>query len=392
MEQMNGIARVTLVFLGACRDNPFKLQTGRGLQIRGLGEVSAAVGTLVVFATAPGSVAADGVGANSPFTSAMLRHMEEPGVEIRDVLSEVRHDVVQATRGAQVPWENSALEGRFFLKASPKPTDAIATAAPPVAPARADLEGLFWQTIQNSHDPADFRAYLSQFPDGIFVPLAQNRLAALNASPPATVQPATPASAPTPTLAQLFAIGLPKLTQSDRDDRLRLYLNTQPHKAQAISLQPPVSWVVGPWYTSETAAEKAEEGCQSYIGSPCVLVAVDDSIIYNGGQFAPPSDMPRVHYSGTFNPERIPAAPETVRQRPDGVGYPAAPDPKAAAFHPWGRVFTAVGAATQRAAEEKALQDCNADPVRHGQNGPRYLYAIGNNVVFPRRLTAPPTN
>ena len=87
VEQMEGQSRISLVILDACRDNPFRhvfaanlreLVVGRGLAAP---QISAS-GMLVVYATAPGSVAGDGDGPHSPFTAALLRHIEDPNVEI----------------------------------------------------------------------------------------------------------------------------------------------------------------------------------------------------------------------------------------------------------------------------------------------------------------------
>jgi hypothetical protein len=101
--------------------------------------------------------------------------------------------------------------------------------------------------------------------------------------------------------------------------------------------------------------------------------------------------MSRVAYEGLFDPARIPAATQALRQRADVVGYPTAPGYKAAALHPWGRLFLVTGAATQRAAEEDALAACNRDPDRDGRDGPCLLYAVDSQVVLPKRLSAPLT-
>jgi hypothetical protein len=99
--------------------------------------------------------------------------------------------------------------------------------------------------------------------------------------------------------------------------------------------------------------------------------------------------MPRVRYDGQFEPSRMPFVSATVRQRPDVAGYAAAAGPKAMAIHPWGRVFTSAGAPDQRAVETRALADCNTDPNRKGVDGPCLLYAVGNHVVLPQRLSEP---
>ena len=87
--------------------------------MRGLARVASGAGTFVAFSTAPGTVALDGSGTNSPFTAALLKRMETAGLELRRLLSLVRTDVKDATQGRQVPWENSALEGDFFFRPPP---------------------------------------------------------------------------------------------------------------------------------------------------------------------------------------------------------------------------------------------------------------------------------
>lgn len=76
-------------------------------------------GTLVVFATQPNRVAADGAGRNSPFTEALLRHLPTPGIELRTLMIRVRADVVAATNGVQRPELSDSLVGEFVFKAGP---------------------------------------------------------------------------------------------------------------------------------------------------------------------------------------------------------------------------------------------------------------------------------
>jgi hypothetical protein len=139
--QLEGGPRTVLLFVDACRDNPFQSRIAggqRGIASRGLAVTSAsATGTLIVYATAPGKVADDGTGDDSPFTTALLRHIDEPGLEIRQMLSRVRRDVRTATNGDQIPWESSSLEGDFYFRSPPpvKPTVVVPPAVvqpPPV--------------------------------------------------------------------------------------------------------------------------------------------------------------------------------------------------------------------------------------------------------------------
>ena len=72
-------------------------------------------GTLVAFSTAPGQVALDGQGANSPFSLALVHHLGTPGIEVQQMLTRVRAEVVASTNNKQVPWSNSSLLGEVFL-------------------------------------------------------------------------------------------------------------------------------------------------------------------------------------------------------------------------------------------------------------------------------------
>ncbi|MEZ5825151.1 MAG: caspase family protein [Geminicoccaceae bacterium] len=144
---MESAVPTRLVFLDACRNNPLarrlqrNMNPSRGAALgRGLAKVDAGVGTLIAYATAPGDVAEDGEGANSPFTTALLEHLPVRGVEVNEMLTRVRRDVVSVT-GSQVPWASSSLVGPFFLggdvepEPEPEPVPApLAIASEPVQP------------------------------------------------------------------------------------------------------------------------------------------------------------------------------------------------------------------------------------------------------------------
>lgn len=114
-------SHANVIILDACRDNPFETRiapsrsAGRGAGLSGYESVGA--GTLIAFATAPGNTAADGSGAHSPFTVALLKHIGTPRLELNQMLTRVRIDVAAATEKKQVPWVNSSLLGEVFLTA-----------------------------------------------------------------------------------------------------------------------------------------------------------------------------------------------------------------------------------------------------------------------------------
>jgi uncharacterized caspase-like protein len=131
LNEMAGGERVNIVLLDACRDNPLansltaSMSSGRSLTIeergvkvvgQGLAEMKGEVGTLIGYATQPGNVASDGAGTNSPFTQGLLKHLEEPGLEIREILTRVRVSVVKETDNKQIPWDHSSLVKDFYFK------------------------------------------------------------------------------------------------------------------------------------------------------------------------------------------------------------------------------------------------------------------------------------
>ncbi|WP_164885068.1 caspase family protein [Rubrivivax rivuli] len=122
--------RINMVVLDACRDNPFarsSRSTGGGLT-----QVDAPIGSLIAFATAPGSVASDGRNANGLYTQHLLANIERPGTPIEDVFKRVRLGVRLDSNGSQVPWESTSLEGDFFFfPAAPGAKGGPTTLPPP---------------------------------------------------------------------------------------------------------------------------------------------------------------------------------------------------------------------------------------------------------------------
>jgi uncharacterized caspase-like protein len=113
--------KTNIVFLDACRDNPFaetlaRTMGTRAISIgRGLAEVQTGVGTFIAYSTQPGNVASDGSGRNSPFAAALKRHLPEPARNLTNIMINVRKDVLDATQGRQVPWDHSALTEDFYF-------------------------------------------------------------------------------------------------------------------------------------------------------------------------------------------------------------------------------------------------------------------------------------
>lgn len=110
-------ARVNLVVLDACRNNPFARGSRSGQN--GLAAIEAPIGTLVAFATSPGQVASDGMSGNGLYTGHLVREMKNAGLKVEDVFKRVRAAVRLASNGRQIPWENTSLEGDFYFREAP---------------------------------------------------------------------------------------------------------------------------------------------------------------------------------------------------------------------------------------------------------------------------------
>jgi Caspase domain len=131
-------ARLNLVILDACRNNPFG---GRGLRATsgGLAQMQAPEGTLISFATQPGNVALDGNGKDSPFTQALVQTIRKPGLGLFDAFNEVGLVVKRATGGAQQPWVSSSpISGHFYF-AGRTPAVEQPPVTPPPPPVQAAL-------------------------------------------------------------------------------------------------------------------------------------------------------------------------------------------------------------------------------------------------------------
>lgn len=368
-EQLDGVARLTLLLLDACRDNPFRLRLASGTRSAaggaGLGQVHAAVGTLVAFATAPGTVAADGAGRNSPFTAALLHRLETPGLELRQMLAEVRREVREATGGRQIPWEHSALEGAFYFAGGP-------------ASSPAGSELLFWESVRNSADRRDVEAYLARYPQGSFAEPARERLHAFDDAAARTAS--EPAAALTEdSLAAALAAQLP-IGEARRI--ASAYMAERGSKAVAVNPIRRRSLRFTSLPEDSEAGEMVLERCQIFFATPCLLVAVDGRL--TPGRRA--EAMPRVVYAGSFDPAQVPGqAPSRRQPGSDLARYVAGRDHKAMAIHGSGRLYWRTGAASAADAEEAALQACTQASTRANREGPCLLYAVGDRVVLPER-------
>ena len=164
---VGGARRLGLVVLDACRDNPFvaKLaKEGAKRSIgRGLARVAPAGGTLVAYAAEDGETADDGDGRNSPYTGALLRYLEEPGLEVGRLFRKVRAEVERTTGGSQTPVEYGKLPDADIYLAS--------AAAPPPPPPGGAKEA--FEVAERVGTVAAYRVVVEEFPGTTYARFAQ---------------------------------------------------------------------------------------------------------------------------------------------------------------------------------------------------------------------------
>ncbi len=195
---------MNLIILDACRNDPFVRQFRGGSH--GLAAIDAAQGTLIAYATSPGSVAEDGEGNNGVYTEALLQALGEPGLKVEEVFKRVRIAVAERTHNVQMPWESSSLMGDFIF--NPRHQDAPQVQPDPAALEEREAEIAFWNSVASSTNSADLEDYLSHYPNGEYAGLARRRLQALKAAVAPTAAPSPQQTAAVPP-AQTPAATLP---------------------------------------------------------------------------------------------------------------------------------------------------------------------------------------
>ena len=179
--------RTNIVILDACRNNPFEALPA--LDESGLAEMKAPTGTFLSYATAPGAVALDGTGGNSPFSAALAVAMRSENTPIEQIFKQVRVEVIAETGGAQTPWDTSSLTREFVFRAGETLTPEEVA------------EDQLWRSVAESRDPVQIMLFLRTYPGGRHeaearAMLADTMAAELGTGAPAAVPPA-PAPAPT---------------------------------------------------------------------------------------------------------------------------------------------------------------------------------------------------
>lgn len=177
--QVGKARQLGLVILDACRNNPFAAKMQRSLRtravVRGLAATEPTDNVLVAYAAKDGTVANDGDGRNSPFTAALLRHLETPGLEVTFLFRNVRDDVMRATGREQQPFVYGSLSSTAIYLKPAATGDAASAPSQPAAQA--------WDAVKDSRDPAAIESFLRYYPDGFYADLARARLVELKRQP-----------------------------------------------------------------------------------------------------------------------------------------------------------------------------------------------------------------
>ena len=209
---------VHLIFLDACRTNPLK-DAPVSAHTEGLARVGNAAGFLIAFATQPDNVAFDGAGRNSPFAQSLLGHLATSGQDISSMMIEVRKDVIAATGGSQIPWENSSLTRQFYFA----PGDA----------SNGSPETQLWQLAGGQRDVNLLHFYMDRYPDGSHIADVRSLMAELSKGDKNAV---SPTASPKENVEEI----LWRLARSGRQRSLvELYLARYPggaHVAEANDL------------------------------------------------------------------------------------------------------------------------------------------------------------
>jgi uncharacterized caspase-like protein len=175
--------RLNLVFLDACRNNPYASRSFRSTE-RGLARVSAPSGTLISYATKPGSVAADGDGRNGLYTSKLLVQMDG-NLQIEQTLKRVVAEVKVASQGKQEPWMEGSIEGEFCFRgcvanggSGAQPANQILLPVQQVThiDSRDEIEQETWDGVRESGNAEAIQEYLKQYPRGKYATLARIKI------------------------------------------------------------------------------------------------------------------------------------------------------------------------------------------------------------------------
>ena len=232
---LQSVRRLRLILLDACRDNPFaaKLRSAgtRATSRGGLAKIEeVSADTLVAYAAKAGSVSYDGDGVNSPYATALIRHLAEPGLDIRIALGRVRDDVVAMTGGRQEPFIYGSLGGATIPLV---PATAAKKVEPPPAPAAIARRDPPAATVAAPSPPPQKPAMAIAPAPASVAPAPPKPVVAIAPAPP-NVPPALKVEPPKPALPTQAAL---ETDPCVRDEQRLARLRSNPTPDEIASFQ-----------------------------------------------------------------------------------------------------------------------------------------------------------
>jgi len=189
-------AKFTLAMVDACRDNPFK-NSGRAIGGRGLAATTAATGQMVIFSAGSGQQALDKLNnadknKNGLFTRVFVQEMQKPNQSIDRVVKNVRNQVAELAKSVgheQVPAIYDQVLGEFYFyqNASIAPSSDPPQRSQIIPIAENNTEVVFWNSVKDSNSVAEYQAYLTKYPRGMFTEIASSRIERLTKQTTPTV-------------------------------------------------------------------------------------------------------------------------------------------------------------------------------------------------------------
>jgi len=260
--------RTNIVILDACRNNPFEdiLELGDN----GLAEMNAPTGTFLAYATAPGNVAMDGLGDNSPFTEALAVQIVTPGLPIEQAFKQVRVEVIENTNGMQTPWDTSSLTADFFF--------VQAEAVDPEALAELQL----WDSVRVTRDPVQIMLFLRAYPgSGYSIDARELLIEVMALEVSGTTTEAAPE--PEPDVTKPDPAEVADFTAAQQDGSLAVYQEFAARYPDGIFIEAARSEIAALESAAAAAAAAAAEPLQPLVPDDTPDVVAEDRAVTFGG-------------------------------------------------------------------------------------------------------------
>ena len=202
---------MNIVLLDACRNNPFESSFRSSSQ--GWAQVTAPSGTFISFATAPGSVAADGGGKNGLYTANLIKHMDTPGLPIEEMFKRVRTDVQRESQGKQVPWDSSSLIGHFSFLSMKAPTGKQ-DSPKLIDRDKETVDESAWKLVKDSDEREELLIFIKNFPASRFRQVAEMKIELLQRKQDETIEQVPHEIAPPQEITAKSHVKLEEITQA----------------------------------------------------------------------------------------------------------------------------------------------------------------------------------